>query len=248
MGENSGMKAAARTDPGRVRTANEDSVFADPDAGLLMVADGMGGHAAGEVASELAVRTISGMLTGPQAAGPAGVEAPRMLREAIQRANTAIRTRAAEDFSLRGMGTTVVVVLAQDARLWLAHVGDSRIYLIRAGEIHRLTQDHSLVAQMVKAGQLTAGEARKHHLRNVITRSLGFEATVEPEIQTVEWVQGDHLLLCSDGLTGMLEDEEIARVITAGGSDLPSISQDLIAMANERGGTDNISVVLARNS
>ena len=242
------MRAAARTDPGRVRPANEDNVFADPEAGVLMVADGMGGHAAGEVASELAVRTISGILTGPEAAGPAGVEAPQILRQAIQRANAAIRTRAAEDLASRGMGTTVALVLARDARLWLAHVGDSRVYLIRAGEIHRLTQDHSLVAQMVKAGQITAGEARKHHLRNVITRSLGFEAAVEPEIQTLEWIEGDYLLLCSDGLTGMLEDEEIARVVTAGGADLPAVCRDLIALANERGGTDNISVVVARNA
>jgi protein phosphatase len=242
------MKAAASTDVGRVRTANEDSIFADPEAGVFIVADGMGGHAAGEVASELAVRTISGILTGPQAAGPAGVEAPRILREAIQRANAAIRARAAGDPSVRGMGTTVAVVLAHDNRLWLAHVGDSRVYLIRAGGIRRLTQDHSLVAQMVEAGQITAGEARKHHLRNVITRSLGFEAAVEPEIQTLEWTRGDYLLLCSDGLTGMLEDEEISRIVAAGGSDLPAVCRDLIALANERGGTDNISVVVAQNA
>ncbi len=242
------MKAAARTDPGRVRPANEDSVFADPEAGVLIVADGMGGHAAGEVASDLAVRTISGILTGPQAAGPAGVEAPHVLRQAIERANAAIRTRAAEDWSSRGMGTTVAVVFAQDSRLWLAHVGDSRIYLVRAGEIRRLTEDHSLVAQMVKAGQITAGEARTHHLRNVITRSLGFEASVEPEIQALEWVAGDYLLLCSDGLTGMLEDQEIARAVAAGHADLPAVCRDLIALANERGGTDNISVVVARNA
>jgi protein phosphatase len=101
---------------------------------------------------------------------------------------------------------------------------------------------------MVKAGQITAGEARTHHLRNVITRSLGFEASVEPEIQALEWVAGDYLLLCSDGLTGMLEDQEIARAVTGGGADLPAVCRDLIALANERGGTDNISVVVARNA
>ncbi len=240
------MKAAAATDRGRVRPANEDRVFADPKAGVLMVADGMGGHAAGEVASELAVRTISGILTGAPRRAPALAQPPEILREAIQRANAAIRARASEDLSLHGMGTTVAVVLADEARLWLAHVGDSRIYLVRAGEIHRLTQDHSLVAQLVKAGQITAAEARRHHLRNVITRSLGFETTVEAETQSLEWMPGDYLLLCSDGLTGMLEDTEIARAVTDGGPDLPAICRELIALANERGGTDNISVVVAQ--
>ena len=242
------MKTASATDRGRVRPANEDSVLADQDAGILIVADGMGGHAAGEVASDLAVRTISEGLREALAAGPNETQLPGVLRQVIEHANLAIRGRAAEDLSLRGMGTTLAMALARGDRLWLAHVGDSRAYLLRDGQFRRLTEDHSLVSQMVKAGQITPEEARKHHLRNVITRSLGFEASAQAEISAVEWAPGDCLLLCSDGLTSMMDDSEIAEAVTAHGQDLPAICRELIALANERGGTDNISVVVALNA
>ncbi|MFB3776462.1 MAG: Stp1/IreP family PP2C-type Ser/Thr phosphatase [Bryobacteraceae bacterium] len=242
------MKAAAVTDRGRVRPANEDSVLADQEAGILIVADGMGGHAAGEVASDLAVRTISQGLREALATGPAAEDIPALLRRVIGQANLAIRERAEGDPSLRGMGTTLAMALACRNRLWLAHVGDSRVYQLRDGRIRRLTEDHSLVCQMVKAGQISPQEARQHHLRNVITRSLGFDANAQPEIQEVEWAPGDYLLLCSDGLTNMIDDGEIAVVVAGHGPDLPSTCRELIALANERGGTDNISAVLALNA
>jgi protein phosphatase len=242
------MKAAAATDRGRVRPANEDAVFVNAEAGILIVADGMGGHAAGEVASELAVRTISAELMQALGAGATEAQVPDVLRQAIDQANAAIRERAAEDCSMRGMGTTLALALARGARLWLAHAGDSRVYLVRQGRIRLLTEDHSLVSQMVKAGQITAVEARKHHLRNVITRSLGFEPDSQAAMQALEWEPGDYLVLCSDGLTAFMEDHEIEAAITGAGDDLPAVCRDLIARANERGGTDNISVVIGLNA
>jgi len=243
------MTAAACTDRGRVRPANEDSILADPEAGILIVADGMGGHRAGEVASDIAVSAIhlslKEALAGPDSTG---VDVPGLLHRAIEHANQAIWSRAAGDWDLRGMGTTVVMVLSVAEPLWVAHVGDSRAYLARPGEFVRLTQDHSLVAQMVKAGEITPEEARTHPLRNVISRCLGTDTTVQPEIQRLAWAQGDTLDLCSDGLTGMLEDGEIEGVLRAAGDDLEAACRTLISLANERGGRDNISVIVARNT
>lgn len=242
------MTATACTDRGRVRPANEDSVLADAEAGILIVADGMGGHRAGEVASDMAVSTIHLSLKEAMA-GPdsAGLDVPGLLGRAIEQANQAIWSRADADWDLRGMGTTVVVVFSPAEPLWIAHVGDSRAYLARRGEFVRLTQDHSLVAQMVKAGEITPEEARTHPLRNVISRCLGTEKTVQPDIQSLAWAPGDTLVLCSDGLTGMLEDGEIEAVLRAAGDDLEAACRTLISSANERGGKDNISVILARN-
>jgi protein phosphatase len=243
------MKVAARTDPGRVRQSNEDRVFADQEAGILIVADGMGGHAAGEVASDLAVRTISQLLEESLPPGALDAQAViRLLRHAIDQANFAIQTRAAEDCALRGMGTTVAIAIARGEQLCLGHVGDSRVYLIADGQLRRLTQDHSLVSQMVRDGQITAEQARTHHLRNVITRSLGFEASAQPDLQVLRWSAGDCLVLCSDGLTNMLTDEEIAAEVRRPGASVASTCGRLIALANERGGSDNISVIVAQNA
>jgi serine/threonine protein phosphatase PrpC len=243
------MRVAAETDVGRVRPANEDYVFADADAGLLIVADGMGGHAAGEVASSIAAQTIAAFLRGTM---PDSVtlllDAPRLLSEAVRRADAAIRERAAADPALTGMGTTVVVAVFRGNDIALAHVGDSRAYLLREGRLERVTRDHSLVARMVDAGTITAAEARRHHMRNVITRSLGFEGNAEAEVQSLPWARGDVLLLCTDGLTGMLEDEEIEGLLAGCGEDLPAGARALIDAANSHGGTDNVSVVLALNA
>jgi serine/threonine protein phosphatase PrpC len=241
------MEAAVATDAGRVRPGNEDSVLADPEAGILIVADGMGGHRAGEVASDLAVKTIHGILkrAGPNFAAM-DTDARSVLSQAVSEANQVIWLRAAQDPALRGMGTTVAMAVVLGPRVWLAHAGDSRIYLVRGGKLVRLTQDHSLVAQMVRAGEITPEEARRHPLRNVISRCLGTEATVQVEIQLTEWEPGDILALCSDGLTGMLEDDEMAQILNSGSEDLEQICRDLIAAANDHGGKDNISVILAR--
>jgi serine/threonine protein phosphatase PrpC len=243
------MRAGAVTDPGRVRPANEDSVYADAGAGILIVADGMGGHAAGEVASDIAVTMIARILS--EELPPGGVETgviSSLLESAVEQASAAIRTRAAGDPSLHGMGTTVVAAVVRGEQISLAHVGDSRAYLIHEGQIRRLTHDHSLVADLVRAGQITPSQARKHHLRNVITRSLGFEVSARPDFQAVGWEPGDWLVLCSDGLTNMLEDDEIASAAGSADTDPEAVCRRMIALANERGGTDNISVVAALNA
>jgi protein phosphatase len=242
------MRAVACTVPGRVRPANEDSVFAVQETGLLIVADGMGGHAAGEVASNLAIQIITDCLRQPLPFGERPPEiAASLLLEAIEQANLAIRVRASQDPLLHGMGTTLVAAICRAESISLAHLGDSRAYLIRGGQIRQATQDHSLVAQMVNAGEITPEEARKHHLRNLITRSLGSAASAQPDIQLLEWLPGDYLLMCSDGLTNMVEDEEIARSFGAGGAGLTQACEQLIALANSRGGNDNISVVVGWN-
>ena len=242
------MRAAAFTDPGRVRQSNEDSVFADQESGLLIVADGMGGHAAGEVASNLAIQIIAGCLRQPLPFGERPPEiAASLLSQAIDQANLAIRARAAQDPLLHGMGTTLVVAICRADSISLAHLGDSRAYLIRGGQIRQVTHDHSLVAQMVSAGEITEEEARKHPLRNLITRSLGSASSAQPDLQLLEWLPGDYLLMCSDGLTNMVEDEEIAGLFCAGGAALPQVCEQLIALANARGGNDNISVVVGWN-
>ena len=242
------MRAAAQTDPGRVRPSNEDCVLADANAGLLIVADGMGGHAAGEIASAMAVKSISAFLGAALVPGlPEAAEIRELLARAIDSASAEIHSLVARDPALRGMGTTLVVAVCQPECVTLGHVGDSRAYLIREGRIRRLTQDHSVVEQMVNAGQITPEEARRHHLRNIITRSLGFDASARPELQTLPWAGGDYLLLCTDGLTGMLEDEEIAGVFARPRADLAGVCAKLIALANARGGSDNVSAVVGLN-
>ena len=232
------MTAAACTDRGRVRPANEDSILADAEAGILIVADGMGGHRAGEVASDMAVSTIhlslKEALAGP---GSAGLDIPGLLSQAIEQANHAIWSRAAADWDLRGMGTTVVMVFSLAEPLWVAHVGDSRAYLARRGEFVRLTQDHSLVAQMVKAGEITPEEARTHPLRNVISRCLGTDKTVQPEIQELAWAPGDYagpVLRRPDRHAGGRGDRgSPAHCRRRPGGRLPGP----VSLANERGGT-----------
>jgi protein phosphatase len=235
------MKVASMTDAGLVRKTNEDSFFADARLGLLIVADGMGGHAGGEVASRVAVATISGLLKAGMPDGNAGGP----IRGAIEQANIAILAEAEAHPALQGMGTTLVLAFCRGDSIHLAHVGDSRAYLIRNGSIQQLTEDHSLVAQMVKAGQLTAEEAPHYHLRNVVTRSLGNQKIAEPDLSVVEWSPGDFLLLCSDGLTNMVEESELRSLISRGGVDLERSCRQAIDLANQNGGRDNITAVLA---
>ena len=235
------MKVASLTDAGLVRKTNEDSLFADARLGLLIVADGMGGHAGGEVASRVAVTTISGLLkTGMPDGNAAG-----LIRGAIEQANIAILAEAEAHPALQGMGTTLVLAFCHGDSIHLAHLGDSRAYLIRNGSIQQLTEDHSLVAQMVKTGQLTAEEAAHYHLRNVVTRSLGNQKIAEPDLAVVEWSPGDFLLLCSDGLTNMVEESELRSLISRGGVDLERSCRQAIDLANRNGGRDNITTVLA---
>lgn len=224
---------AALTDVGRVRTHNEDSVLAQ--APLFVVADGLGGHQAGEIASSIAIETLRD--NAPRKADS------KALGRAVRAANKEIMRAAKEGYGRSGMGTTVTAALVEGTRIAIAHVGDSRAYLLHAGVLERVSQDHSMVADMIRAGQLTEAEARIHPNRSVITRALGTDPNVVADTYDIDAEPGDRLLLCSDGLSGMLIDSEIARIL--GEYREPSVAaRALIDAANEAGGHDNISAVI----
>jgi PPM family protein phosphatase len=238
------MKVAARTDIGRVRKNNEDALWVDEPLGLLVVADGMGGHAGGEVASAVAVKAIAAYVREHLAGSEAVDQAAALLQAAIRTADEAIWATARTRRELRDMGTTVVLALCRGNQVHVAHVGDSRAYLLRQGELRQLTEDHSVVARLIKAGQLTPRRARSHPLRHQITRYLGGRQAVA-ELHCVIWWPGDYLLLCSDGLTNMLEDQHLKELILQSGVDVQAACEALVARANANGGEDNISVILA---
>ena len=227
---------AFRTDTGRQRTANEDSYYAE--APLFAVADGMGGAQAGEVASKIAVESIE-----PQAR--AGVSAEAHLRAIAESANERIHSLAQHDSSHSGMGTTLTAALVEGDEVSFAHVGDSRAYVYRDGELRLLTSDHSLVEELRRQGRLTDEQAEDHPQRSIITRALGPEAEVEVDTLTFSARPGDVFVLCSDGLTTMLKDERIAEVIETASS-LDEAAKRLVDEANEAGGRDNITVVVFR--
>jgi serine/threonine protein phosphatase PrpC len=239
------MKVAAKSDLGRVRTTNEDGLLIDERLGLLMVADGMGGHAGGEVASAMAIATITASVQGPLRGSERCVPPAVLLQAAIHAADEAIWTRARTARPLRGMGTTVVLVLCQGAQVHLAHVGDSRAYLLQDGRLRQLTEDHSVVARLRQAGQLTPRQARTHPQRHQITRSVGSGKAVA-DLTCVTWHPGDSLLLCSDGLTTMVADRQLQALILQAGEDVQAACEALVARANANGGEDNITVVLAQ--
>ncbi|HEX8617936.1 MAG TPA: Stp1/IreP family PP2C-type Ser/Thr phosphatase [Thermoanaerobaculia bacterium] len=246
------VKAFGLTHVGRQRQHNEDTFLVEGDAKLFLVADGMGGHAAGEIASRIAVDSINEFIvhtkeddgTWPHAYDEHFKRSTNRLMAAVRMANTRVLEAMRKDARLRGMGTTVVACLADGTTVSVAHVGDSRAYLIRDGQLSRVTNDHSWVFEQVQAGMLTEAEAEKHPLRNVITRALGGALQVSPDASEIEAQPGDVLLLCSDGLTGMVPESEILRIVTANKGDLQKICQQLIDAANERGGLDNITAVL----
>jgi PPM family protein phosphatase len=228
---------ATRTDTGRQRNANEDSLFTRSP--VFVVADGMGGAQAGEVASKAAAESFDREL--PQA------PPERVLRETIEAANRTIHERARTDPDLAGMGTTITaaIVDAEAEEVAIGHVGDSRAYRLRGGKFERLTRDHSLVEEMRRKGQLTEAQAEDHPQRSIITRALGPEPEVEVDLQTVPAQSGDVFLICSDGLTTMLGDEQIARLLGRATS-MQSAVRALVDEANRAGGRDNISVIAFR--
>ncbi|MBW3601220.1 MAG: Stp1/IreP family PP2C-type Ser/Thr phosphatase [Actinobacteria bacterium] len=236
------LTASARSDRGRVREGNEDSLYVGTS--VFAVADGMGGHVAGEVASETALTPLAD-LDGRELADEE--EASRALAEAIDTANGLVVERAAQNPDYRGMGTTLTAVLVRQGRLHLAHVGDSRAYLLRRGEpIVQLTTDHTLVEQLVREGRLSRAEAATHPQRSVITRAVGVEPRVQVDsLPPTELQPDDQVLLCSDGLTGPVDDDEIARILHED-PDADSACQALVDAANANGGPDNITVVLLR--
>jgi protein phosphatase len=236
------LAVAARTDVGRIRAGNEDSLYADatPSRGLFIVADGMGGHAAGEVASAMAVQIIARELNGTLAHAP---DAAERMDRALREANRAIFERTARESDKQGMGTTAsVLVLAANTYL-IGQVGDSRVYRLRDGELEQLTRDHSYVQEQVDAGLLTPEQAKYHPYSNVITRCVGANAAVEPDVFAGDVRPGDVFLLASDGLTGMVDDRRLQQLL--GSRAAPARVVDaLIAEANGRGGLDNITAVL----
>ncbi|QEC46809.1 Stp1/IreP family PP2C-type Ser/Thr phosphatase [Baekduia soli] len=228
---------AARTDTGRQRPANEDSYWVS--APLFVLADGMGGAQAGEVASQTAVEVFKGGLPD----GPGSAE--ERLAGLVERANAAVHALAQADEQHAGMGTTLTAAYVAEDDLAIAHVGDSRFYVLRDGELSQLTDDHSLVGELVRRGQISAEEAEDHPQRSIITRALGIEGEVVVDHLTWPVRDGDVFLLCSDGLTSMVHDAEVARIISAAGS-LGEAASRLVAAANGAGGRDNITVVLFR--
>jgi protein phosphatase len=242
------MRVAFRSDKGRVREINEDCAFAESQVGLAILADGMGGHLAGEVASSLAVETLAGsVLRSLKESKPDEEREPigSLLSRSVDEANRTVFERAMQDNNLKGMGTTIVVALAEGDLVHIAHVGDSRAYLLREGELRQVTRDHSLVQQMLACGQISEKEAGVHPMRNVLTRALGNDPEVTPDIQALQWQQNDCLMLCSDGLTTMVDDRRIGKILGRYGTDLEKACDELIRAANSEGGKDNITVILA---
>ncbi len=235
------ITAFGRTDVGVVRTDNEDNYLLIPDEGLYIVADGMGGHAAGEVASEMAVRIIARELR--DVAREDEGRAADKLRTAIRRANEQIFQRTLNEQDKRGMGTTATAMLILGAKYLIGHVGDSRAYVLREDEMVQLTKDHSYVQEQVDAGYLTPQQARVHPYSNVITRCVGANDDVDPDVYGGTLRGGDLYLLASDGLTGMLEDHELKEILQ-NGSDMDTALAELIDTANGRGGLDNITAII----
>lgn len=233
------FRLGASSDRGRMRESNEDSFLAS--ASLAAVADGMGGHLAGEVASAAATEQLRTLEDGALWRGD--LEAGDALKSAVLEANRRIREMAAGDKSLEGMGTTVTALLSDGDVVHLAHVGDSRAYLLRKGELSQLTEDHTLVQELVKQGKLRPEDAKHHPQGSIITRALGVEPDVQIDTATFKIVPGDRLLLCTDGLTGVVDQATIRNVLLRT-RDPQQASERLVALANEHGGPDNITVVV----
>jgi protein phosphatase len=245
----------ARSDVGRKRKGNEDALFLNPGQKLYVVADGMGGHAAGEVASRVAVDAINEFVTltggNEEITWPFGLDDSisyegNRLKTAIRHANRRVLEATRESAEYEGMATTVAAVLVDGSTANIAHVGDSRIYLWSGGAISQLTSDHSWVNEQILSGVISPEQARNHPLRNVVTRALGGRSDLLVDIQSRRMDPGEVLLLCSDGLTTMIGDEEIARILAEAGGDVARAATALVQEANDRGGEDNITVVLLK--
>ncbi len=250
------VEAFGLSDTGLLREANEDRIHLNEEDRLFVVADGMGGHAAGEVASGIAVEVVNYFiihtrrdreLTWPYAYDDNLSYDGNRLQTAIRLANSRIREAVEEELSYQGMGSTLVSILATEQRTTIGSVGDSRVYRYRGGVLELLTNDHSWVNEQMQEGMLTEEQAKTHPFRNVVTRALGSDSSVLVDIRSEAIEDGDCYLLCSDGLTGMIEDEDIAGLLDGlAGSDLQTVCDRLVETANQQGGKDNISVVLVR--
>ena len=249
------VEIVCRTDTGQKRDHNEDAVGSEPSLGLVVLADGMGGYQAGEVASAMAVDLILGDIKSKyqKVIDEAVVDdftgmspASTLIENAILKANGLIFSSAQSVPQYQGMGTTTVVVMMHENIISIGHVGDSRLYRLRDKELELITEDHSLVRELVRKGFYTEAEAREATNKNVVTRALGVAEEVEPEVQEDMALLGDLYLLCSDGLNDMVEDKEIKKILVRYGEDLEQTADQLIQLANEMGGKDNISAILLR--
>lgn len=247
------ISARGQTDVGQRRDHNEDALLVDESLRLYVVADGMGGHAGGGTASRLAVETIQSALKAEREKNPDAFGGnhtledsplPEILRAAVEEACHVIFNAAQSDPELAGMGTTVTAVAIDGQCAFVAHVGDSRCYLIRDKRIFQVSEDHSLVNEQLKAGAISADEARRSRFRNIITRSVGFENDVQVDLLALELAEGDHLVVCCDGLSNLVEDREILEVVES--NPLGESPKKLIDLANERGGDDNITVAVVK--
>ena len=242
------LEVAAITHPGRVRSHNEDCISADARLGFAVLADGMGGHNAGEVASRMAVELVSARLASHRTAGNP-VDARRaeaLIAEHAAHANAALLQAARTHAEYDGMGTTLVAVLWHGEGVTFGHVGDSRLYVLRRGELRQLTRDHSMVQEQLECGVISAEAARVAPNRNVLTRAVGIDPETRADVYTCAVEDGDLYLLCSDGLTDMLPDEALRETLVSCGTRIGAGAQRLVEQANASGGVDNISVILVR--
>lgn len=242
------MKSFATTDIGRVRKINEDAYYNDPEnMGLYIVADGMGGHQAGEVASALAVETLSNFLLGHLKESSSSLtDIEDLLRDAIKKTNQTVYDLATSKTSYNGMGTTVVVCIVRNGWVSIGHIGDSRAYVVRKGSLRQLTTDHSLVQELLSKGRITEAEAADHPRKNILTRALGTDPAVEADLMAFQLQEGDVLMLCTDGITNHVETSELLHLLSEHSPE--RASSELIKLANSRGGFDNMTVLILENN
>ena len=248
------IEVANVSDTGLKRPHNEDSAVTDTALGLAVVADGMGGYKAGEVASAIAAQLILNEVRAGIANGDANTKvessgmsrATLVIRDAVAKANAEVFRTAQEVPQCQGMGTTVVVVFYHGDKVSIAHVGDSRVYRLRGNEFKQITRDHSLIQELIDRGFFTPEEAAENTPKNLVTRALGIEQSVEVDVQEQDLQAGEIYLLCSDGLNDMVDDEEIHLTLSKYSANLVQAATELVRLANEKGGKDNVSVVLVR--
>ena len=245
------LEIVSLTDPGKVRSHNEDNITTDNEAGFVILADGMGGYNAGEVASGIAVTMLADGLKTTLSVGLPEQDPCLLVKNEIEKTNGAIYQTAQSQPQFSGMGTTLVCALFHDNRIIVAHVGDSRLYRYRQkdneqAQLEQITRDHSLLQEQIDSGMISREDARLSSNKNLVTRALGVDPTVDVEVQEHEALPSDVYLLCSDGLNDMIGDEEIRLTLSVLGTNLELAAQQLVQMANDNGGRDNVSVILVR--
>lgn len=247
------LEIVAITDTGKSRDNNEDSIASNPDLGLVVLADGMGGHLAGEVASGLAVEIISRHVEDKMSNGAGKASGDdysfeaELIKQAVELANATVHETAQARVECAGMGSTVVTAMFSNNGISIAHVGDSRLYRLRGNKLTQITEDHSVVQELLSRGLISEEEAQTAFNKNLVTRALGIEAEVQVDITEEKTANGDLYLLCSDGLSDVVTDPEIEQHMIDGGTNLDQLARTLIDDANSRGGPDNISIILVRS-